>query len=228
MSVDIKRQIIAKISPHLNELYGFSEGGATFITADEIRDRPASVGRPNPGFDVFILGENDQEMPRNEPGEIAFHGGWMMKEYYNNEEQTRSIIWRDKRGRTFIRSGDIGKLDDDGYLYIVDRKKDMIISGGFNIYPSDIEAALAAHAEVLEATVIGVPHRVWGETPVGFVILKDGSALTPDELRGWANEKLAKTQRLSAVHFLEEFPRNALGKVVKRDLRTVAEAGDGH
>jgi acyl-CoA synthetase (AMP-forming)/AMP-acid ligase II len=95
----------------------------------------------------------------------------------------------------------------------------MIISGGFNIYPSDIEAVLSAHPDVLEATVIGIPHPIWGETPVGFAIPRDGATAGTELLKLWANERLAKTQRLSAVILVEEFPRNALGKVVKRNLQ---------
>jgi long-chain acyl-CoA synthetase len=219
MTVDVKQRVTAAFGPCLYELYGFSEGGATIISPEELAERPASVGRPNPGFDIRILGDNDQEMPRNQPGEIAFYGGWAMRGYYNNDEQTHAAIWRDGVGRSFIRSGDIGKLDEEGYLYIVDRKKDMIISGGFNIYPSDIEAVLSAHPDVLEATVVGIPHPIWGETPVGFAIPRDGAAIQADLITAWANERLAKTQRLSAVILLEEFPRNALGKVVKRDLQ---------
>jgi long-chain acyl-CoA synthetase len=219
MTVDVKQRVTAAFGSCLHELYGFSEGGATIISPEELAERPASVGRPNPGFDIRILGDNDQEMPRHQPGEIAFYGGWAMRGYYNNDAQTLSAIWRDKFGRSFIRSGDIGKLDEDGYLYIVDRKKDMIISGGFNIYPSDIEAVLSAHPDVLEATVIGIPHPVWGETPVGFAIPRDGATVQTELVTAWANERLAKNQRLYAVILLEEFPRNALGKVVKRDLQ---------
>jgi long-chain acyl-CoA synthetase len=219
MTTEVKHKVIAALGPRLFEFYGFSEGGGTMISPEEMAARPASVGRPNPGFDIRILGHDDQEMPRNQPGEIAFFGGWAMRGYYNNEEQTRAVIWRDGSGRTFIRSGDIGKLDDDGYLYIVDRKKDMIISGGFNIYPSDIEAILSRHPDVVESTVVGVPHPVWGETPVGFVILRAGADAAAELLKSWANEKLAKTQRVSEVIVLEEFPRNALGKVIKRELQ---------
>lgn len=144
MTVDVKRKITSAFGPRLYELYGFSEGGATIISPEEMVDRPSSVGRPNPGYDVRILGGNDREVARDETGEVAFYGGWMMRGYYNNDAQTESIVWRDEKGRSFIRSGDMGKLDDEGYLYIVGRKKDMIISGGFNIYPADIEEALSA------------------------------------------------------------------------------------
>ncbi len=219
MGVDLKRRIVAAFGPCLHELYGFSEGGATIITPEELQDRPGSVGRPNPGYEVRILGDGDVEMPRNQPGELAFYGGWVMRGYHGNDEQTELATWRDERNRTFIRSGDIGRMDEDGYLYIVDRKKDMIISGGFNVFPSDIEAVLGAHESVSEVAVVGVAHEVWGETPVGFVIAKKDAHIDSAELAGWANQKLAKTQRLASVVVLDEFPRNALGKVVKRDLR---------
>jgi long-chain acyl-CoA synthetase len=224
MSVEVKKKVISALGPRLYELYGFSEGGATIITPEEMAIRPSSVGRPTPGFEIRILSSADSELSRNEPGEIAFWGGWVMRGYHNNPEQTRLAIWRDEQGRTFIRTGDIGRLDEDGYLYVVDRKKDMIISGGFNVYPADIEAVLGQHPDVLEAAVIGVPHRVWGETPFAFVILKHGAISQPVDLVSWANTRLAKTQRLSGLLQLEEFPRNALGKVVKRDLRDRAVA----
>jgi acyl-CoA synthetase (AMP-forming)/AMP-acid ligase II len=129
------------------------------------------------------------------------------------------LIWRDERGRSFIRSGDIGRQDEDGYLILVDRKKDMIISGGFNIFPADLEEVLGGHPDVLDATVIGVPHARWGESPLGLVILKPGAAFDPDAMVLWCNERLAKHQRLSAIEMRDEFPRNALGKVLKRILR---------
>jgi len=115
-------------------------------------------------------------------------------------------------------SGDIGRLDADGYLTIVDRKKDMIISGGFNVFPTDLEAVVGAHPAVLDVTVIGVPHDKWGETPLALVIRRAGDATDAETIRAWANERLAKHQRLAAVEFRNEFPRNA-GKVMKRVLR---------
>ena len=227
MTVDVKQRIMTAFGPCLHELYGYSEGGATIITPQELIDRPASVGRPTPGFEVRIVDMEDKEVARGVAGEIVFYGGWAMRGYHGNPEQTDLAIWRDERNRTFIRSGDIGRLDEDGYLYVVDRKKDMIITGGFNVYPSDIEAVLSSHPDVIEAACIGAPHEVWGETAVGFAILRRGAQAAPADLRQWANERLAKTQRLSDLIVLEEFPRNALGKVVKRDLRTHLAVGLG-
>ncbi len=150
-------------------------------------------------------------------GEIAGYGAGLMSEYNNRPELVAEAIWRDPRGRTFFRSGDIGRLDEDGYLYIVDRKKDMIISGGFNIFPADLEAVVAGHPDVQDVAIIGVPHQVWGETPLAFVIA--AGCADADAICAWANQRLAKHQRISAVRFRDDFPRNALGKVLKRELR---------
>ena len=142
-----------------------------------------------------------------------------MKHYHRREAETEAAIWRDERGRTFLRSGDIGKVDEDGFLYILDRKKDMIISGGFNVFPKDIEEVVGAHPEVSDVTVIGVPDPKWGETPLALVIPVAGKQPDPAAVRAWANERLAKPQRLKAVELRDGFPRNALGKVIKRELR---------
>jgi acyl-CoA synthetase (AMP-forming)/AMP-acid ligase II len=142
-----------------------------------------------------------------------------MQGYNNRPEATAELVWRDERGRSFVRSGDIGRMDEDGFLTIVDRKKDMIISGGFNVFPTDLEAVVAGHPAVLDVTVIGIPHARWGETPLALVVRRPGSEAHADEIMAWANERLAKHQRLGAVEFRADFPRNALGKVLKRELR---------
>ena len=219
MRLDTKRAFTAAVGPRLAELYGLSEGGVAMIRPDEMRKRPDSAGKPLPGFEARILGPNDAELPRGEVGEIAFYGGWAMRGYQNQPEQTASVIWRDTRGRSFVRSGDIGRMDDEGYLYVMDRKKDMIISGGFNVFPVDIEAVLAQHPSVEEVAVIGVSHRLWGESPLGLVVLRPGHQVEAEALRLWANQRLAKTQRLAAVVFREQLTRNALGKVQKAALR---------
>jgi long-chain acyl-CoA synthetase len=128
---------------------------------------------------------------------------------------TRAAEWHDPSGKRFIRTGDIGRFDEDGFLVLVDRKKDMIISGGFNIYPSDLEAVLAQHPAVAEVAVVGVPSERWGETPVAFVV----GNTSEEELLKWANQRLGKTQRLAAVRVVDALPRSAIGKVLKRELR---------
>jgi long-chain acyl-CoA synthetase len=219
---DIKARIAREITPGIHELYGFTEGFATLIKP-EYAHKTGSVGTPALGFEMRIIGENDEELPWGATGEIVGYGGGMMKEYYKKPEQTAACIWHDRRGRSFIRSGDIGRLDEDGFLYILDRKKDMIVSGGFNIFPADIEVVVAQHPAVQDVTVIGIAHEKWGETPLALVIPHPDTGLNPDELaqeiKIWANERLAKTQRLTGIVFRPDFPRNALGKVLKRQLR---------
>jgi acyl-CoA synthetase (AMP-forming)/AMP-acid ligase II len=122
-------------------------------------------------------------------------------------------------GERFIRHGDVGRFDEDGFLILMDRKKDLIISGGFNIYPVDLEAVLREHPAVADCTVVGAPSEQWGETPVGFYVPRADAAEGPDAILAWTNARLGKTQRLSALHPLEELPRSAIGKVLKRELR---------
>ncbi len=220
---DTKQQVIERISPGLYELYGFSEGFATLLKPDQHAENFASVGTPLLGFELRMLNEKGGECAPGETGEIAGYGAGLMKEYYKRPELTAELIWRDERGRTFLRSGDIGMLDEDGFLHLLDRKKDMIISGGLNVFPSDIEEIVGKHPAVSDVTVIGVPHSKWGESCLALVIpdTSVASAESADAatILEWANERLAKHQRLQAVEFRDDFPRNALGKVLKRLLR---------
>jgi len=171
------------------------------------------------GFELKILDDDGNVLPRGEVGEIAGFGKGLMKAYYKRPEETAAMVWRDDRGRSFLRSGDVGKQDEDGYLYILDRKKDMIISGGFNVFPKDVEAVIGAHPDVSDVTVIGVPDDKWGEVPLALVILGDATKTSLDEIQEWANQRLAKPQRVRHIEQRTEFPRNALGKVLKRELR---------
>ncbi|MCR9221466.1 MAG: AMP-binding protein [Alphaproteobacteria bacterium] len=216
---DVKRRIIERLSPGLYELYGYSEGFASLLKPHQHAEKFDTVGTPVLGFEVRILDDAGVEQPRGTPGEIAGYGAGIMKEYYKRPEQTAELIWRDERGRSFIRSGDVGVIDEDGFLSILDRKKDMIISGGFNVFPTDVEAVVGQHEEVGDVTVIGVPHEKWGESCLALVIPAAGRTPDPAAIRDWANERLAKHQRLTAVELREDFPRNALGKVLKRLLR---------
>jgi long-chain acyl-CoA synthetase len=228
---DTKRELIQRFGPRVIELYGFSEGFATMLKPWHPAEKFSTVGTPVMGFEIRILDDDGRELPRGEIGEIAAYGAGMMREYHDRPEETARLIWRDERGRTFIRSGDIGRLDADGFLSILDRKKDMIISGGFNVFPADIEQIVASHPAVQDVTVIGIPHERWGETPLALVILRKLEAPstppTAPELMAWANERLAKHQRLGALEFCASFPRNALGKVLKKDLRAPYWANSG-
>jgi long-chain acyl-CoA synthetase len=216
---ETKQRIIERISPGLHEIYGFSEGFASILKPHQHAEKFDTVGTPVLGFEVRILDDAGNEMPAGEAGEIAGYGAGIMQEYHKRSDQTAELIWRDERGRTFIRSGDIGMLDSDGFLKILDRKKDMVISGGFNVFPTDVEAIVGQHPDVMDVTVIGVPHEKWGESCLALVIPKAGSAADADAIQEWANARLAKTQRLVGVELRDAFPRNALGKVIKKDLR---------
>ncbi|GGI73636.1 4-coumarate--CoA ligase [Polymorphobacter multimanifer] len=221
LRADTRDAVVARMTPNLFELYGFSEGFATMRKPQDRPRRLGAVGRPVIGFDMRIVGSDDVECGPGEIGEIVGRGTGTMIGYHNRPDLDEAIMWRDAAGGAFLRSGDLGFVDDEGFLHIVDRKKDMILSGGFNIYPADLEAVIGEHPDVQDVTVIGVPHPKWGETPMALVIPRG----TPDPvvLLAWANERLARTQRLAGLELRTEFPRNALGKVLKRELRAAWE-----
>lgn len=216
---DTKRAVLERITPGLVELYGFSEGFASMLKPHEHAAKFDTVGTPVMGFDLRVIDAEGRPCRPGQPGEVVGYGAGMLREYNARPDLTAELIWRDALGRSFIRSGDIGVLDKDGYLTIIDRKKDMIISGGFNVFPADVEAVLGGHPDVSDVTVIGVPHPKWDESCLALVIPRAGSEPKPEAIRDWANERLAKHQRLAAVELRTEFPRNALGKVLKRQLR---------
>ena len=223
---DTKRAVLDRITPKLVELYGFSEGFATMLRPADQARKFDTVGTPVLGYELRVIDDEGRECPPGTPGEIVGYGMGMMIGYNNRPDLTDELIWRDAAGRSFLRSGDIGVLDDDGFLRIVDRKKDMIISGGFNVFPTDVEAILGTHPAVLDVTVIGVPHERWGECCHALIIPRDAAA--PFDLDGfvtWANARLSKPQRLGGAELRQDFPRNALGKVLKRVLRDPYWAG---
>lgn len=216
----LKADILKRWPGGLVDVYGMTEGGATFsLRAHENPDKLHTVGMPAPGHDVRLLDEEGNEVGPGEIGEVVGHSPAMMNCYHNQPEKTREAEWYDKSGKRFIRTGDCGRFDEDGFLQLMDRKKDMIISGGFNIYPSDLEAVLREHPAVGDVAVVGVSSEKWGETPVAFVVLKDGASIDEKTLTEWFNGKVGKTQRLAALQFLEQLPRSAIGKVLKRELR---------
>lgn len=158
-------------------------------------------------------------MTAGEAGEVVGRSPGMMQGYHGRPEKTREAEWYAPDGQRFIRTGDIGRFDADGFLILFDRRKDMIISGGFNLYPSDLEGVLRQHPAVQDVAVVGVPSEQWGETPVAYVVLRDGVAIAADALREWMNQRVGKTQRLADLRYLDELPRSAIGKVLKRELR---------
>ncbi len=220
LPLPLKRRILEKMGPGLLELYGLTEGVGTTLKPEDIQVKTGSVGTPIGATDMRIIDDEGNELPVGEVGEIIGYSPIMMKEYLNRPDATAEIIWKDERGRTYIRTGDMGRFDEDGFLYIMDRKRDMIVSGGLNVFASDIEEAFLQHPEVLDVAVIAVPHEKWGETPLALVRPRVGATATIDDLKEWANRRLAKHQRVNTVELREEdFPRNALGKVLKRELR---------
>jgi long-chain acyl-CoA synthetase len=215
-----KKQILERMGPGLVELYGVTEGIGTTLKPEDIMEKTGSVGTPIAGCDIRIIDDDGKELPFGEIGEIVGWSGAMMKEYHNRPDATEEIIWRDERQRTYLRTGDVGKFDEDGFLYILDRKKDMIVSGGVNVFASDIEEVIIQHPDVHEVAVIAVPHEKWVETPLAIVRRRPESNVSEEDLREWINSRVAKHQRVSKVEFRkEEFPRNALGKVLKKILR---------
>jgi long-chain acyl-CoA synthetase len=216
----LKVQILRRWPGGLTEASGVTEGGGTcFLAAHLHPDKLHTVGKPAPGHDIRLIDENGNEVAPGEIGEVVGHSPMIMEGYYKRPDKTAEAEWNDATGRRFIRTGDVGRFDEDGFLILMDRKKDMIISGGFNIYPSDLETVLSRHEAVAEAAVVGVPSERWGETPVAFVVLRSGSNLAAEDIRVWVNGKVGKTQRLAAVEIVASLPRSPIGKILKRELR---------
>lgn len=214
----LKRDIFSAFSCGIIELYGLTEGIITTLDPEDAAGRWASVGKPLIGTDICIVGDDDQPMASGQSGEIVSRGRITMPGYWERDDANEDARWVDGAGEVWLRSGDIGYLDDDGYLYIVDRKKDMILSGGQNIYPQDIEAILITHDAVDDVAVIGVPSVRWGETPLALVV-SGGDDIAGDDILAWANGRLGKQQRLSGCLVVDELPRNPNGKILKRELR---------
>jgi len=214
----LKKQVVERWPGKLIDSYGLTEGGGTcMLDCTAYPDKLHTVGVPAPGHDIRLIDENGREVGAGQAGEVVGHSPGIMTGYHNQPQKTKDAEWYDPSGKRFIRTGDIGRFDAEGFLTLVDRKKDMIISGGFNIYPSDLEAVLKEHEFVSEVSVVGVPSEQWGETPVAFVVLKKD--FPAEKILAWANQKLGKTQRISAIRVIDALPRSAIGKVLKRELR---------
>ncbi len=219
MSRAVKELFLQTLGNRLVDLYGVTEGVGTILKPEEMRNKMTSVGTPAAGTDFRIIDNTGQEVETGQIGEIVGYGGGLLSRYHNQPRATEDAIWRDERGRAFLRTGDMGRFDGDGYLYILDRKKDMIISGGFNVFAVDIEATLTQHPAVAEACVIAIPNERWGESPLALIVRRDGATSNEGEIREWVNSRLAKHQRICAVEFREDLPRNAIGKILKNVLR---------
>ncbi|MDI6747939.1 MAG: AMP-binding protein [Rhodocyclaceae bacterium] len=216
-----KDQLNRLLPGRFHELYGLTEGFVTILDKSDAVRKAGSVGCPPLFSAVRIVDDAGRDLPTGQSGEIVGRGPLVMQGYWGKPELTAQTL-RDG----WIYSGDIGYLDEAGYLYLVDRKKDMIDSGGVKVYPRDIEEIAAGHPAVADVAVFGVPDEKWGETPVAAVVLKVGAGATAEELRDWINARVAaRYQRVKAAIILPEFPRNAAGKTLKRNMRDPYWAG---
>ncbi|MBY0096799.1 class I adenylate-forming enzyme family protein [Mesobacillus maritimus] len=208
----------SKFNADVYEGYGLSEA-APIVTAHRkgIQIKPGSVGIPIPGVEIKIVDENGNNLPVGEVGELIVRGDNVTQGYYNNPEETEKILMDG-----WLHTGDMARLDNEGYLYIVDRKKDLIIRGGFNLYPRDVEEILNRHEAVSEASVIGIPDERMGEEMVACVVKKEGSEVCAEELIGYCQEHLAKNKTPRQILFMEALPRNGVGKILKTHLRQTA------
>jgi long-chain acyl-CoA synthetase len=216
-----KEKLTRALPGRFYELYGLTEGFITILDNNDFDSKPDSVGVPIAFSEMRIVQEDGRDARFGEVGEIAGYGPALMPGYYKQQELTKQAIvdgW--------LYSGDLGYMDEDGFLYLVDRKKDLIISGGINVFPKDIEEIIVQHPAVREVAVFGVPSHKWGETPLAAVILQRPSEISEEELCSWINERVdGKHQRVQAVVFLEDFPRSTAGKTLKREMRAPYWAG---
>jgi len=215
----LKRATRDRLRCDLIELYGLTEGIITTLAPEDFDGRLESVGKPIPGQSLKLVADDDREAAPGEPGEIVGYGRLVMEGYHNRPDATAEATWTDAQGLRWLRTGDIGRLDDEGFLYIVDRKKDMILSGGQNVYPADIELVMLDHPDVAEIAVIAVPSEKWGETPLAVVVPRAGTKPDPATLTAWTNERVGRQQRISGVALRDSLPRNPNGKILKRELR---------
>jgi acyl-CoA synthetase (AMP-forming)/AMP-acid ligase II len=196
--------------------YSMTEAGTAyfFMPKGELVKHPGSVGLAVPPAKVRIVSDDGENVAVGEVGHVQVKPAGKLREYYQVPEEKQEIFHADG----WLRTGDLGKFDDDNYLYIVGRAKDVIIRGGMNVYAADVEAALYEHPAVQEAAVVGVEHQVLGEDVVAFVVLGSDGQATPDELVAWCQERIADYAAPRRVHLMSELPRNATGKVLKREL----------
>jgi long-chain acyl-CoA synthetase len=218
LPVEIVEPFEAKFGGRVLEGYGLTEA-APVVSAHRYSGerRLGSVGQPIPGVDVAILDDDDRALPAGEVGEVCVRGPNVMLGYYRMPEETARTI---REG--WLHTGDLGRLDADGFLYIVERKKDLIIRGGFNIYPREVEEVLYAHPAVAEAAVVGVADALMGEEVRAFVVTKTGAAATEEALIAFCQDRLAKYKCPKHVRFVDTLPKSPIGKILRKELRAQA------
>jgi len=225
--IELKKDLTEKLpNIKLVSYYASTEAGhITTLLSEDILKKPYSVGRPIPCAQVKIVDEEGEEMIAGEVGEIIVRSGkpgtfCVMKEYYKEPDYTKESFWGE-----WFRTGDVGRLDNDGYLYIVDRKKDMIVSGGYNIYSKEIEMLLESYEKVYEAAVIGVPDEKYGEAVKAFIVLKKGMQATENELIEYCKANMASYKKPRYIEFVDFLPKNVTGKVLKYKLKEIESYG---
>jgi acyl-CoA synthetase (AMP-forming)/AMP-acid ligase II len=219
--VELKKRLIAALPQvRLFSFFAMTEvGGVTSLSHEEQFTHPASIGRPTPGVEIRIVDEAGAQVAEEEPGELLVRNGLpgqysVLRAYYRRPDETASAFTDG-----WFRTGDMVRVDRDGYLYVVDRKKDMVLSGGFNIYTKEVEQALLTHPSIADAAVIGVPDPLFGEAVVAFVEFVSGQRVAADEIIEHARNQIASYKKPKHVFISDELPRNSLGKVLKNELR---------
>jgi len=227
LPAEVLEQFERVVNVPLNEGYGLSEASpVTHSTAHLARRKPGSIGLPMPDTDMKIvdLETGEHELPLGTEGELCVSGPQVMKGYWNRPDETATALRTDASGIVWLHTGDVARIDEDGYTFIVQRKKDMMIVDGYNVYPSEVEAALSSHPAVLEAAAVGVPHPYHGEVVKAVVVLKPGQTATPDDLRAHCAGRLAEFKRPRTIEMRASLPRSTVGKVLYTKLRTEAAA----
>lgn len=215
--LELKKKIMSVFAnASYHEAFGQTEMSptATSLNHEDSLRKTSSVGKPVLNVEIRVVDDEMNDVPVGDVGEIVYRGPTVMKEYYKNPEETKKAF---KGG--WFHSGDLVRVDDEGFIYVVDRKKDMIISGGENIYPAEIEEVLYKLPEILECAVIGLPDKEWGEKVKAYIVLKQGKSLTADEVIKHCIKYLASYKKPKEIEFIDELPRNTSGKVLKKELR---------
>jgi long-chain acyl-CoA synthetase len=213
LPVEVMRRFQSVFDTWIMEGYGLTECSPTCLENPPGKTRSGSIGFPVPGFEARIVDENDEDVPHGEVGELLISGPGVMKEYLNQPEATATTL----RGG-WLHTGDLARQDEDGYTYIVDRKKEMIIRGGYNVYPREIEEVFYSHPNVIEVAVLGLPNADLGEEVAAAVVLRPGAETTPEELRQYVKERVAPYKYPRVIKLVDELPRNSSGKVLKREI----------
>jgi acyl-CoA synthetase (AMP-forming)/AMP-acid ligase II len=222
LHLEHKQELARRLPNRFYELYGLTEGFVTVLDRDDFAAKPGSVGVPPPLYEMRIVDDDHRDLAAGHVGEIVGRGPITMPGYYRRPDLTADTM---KDG--WLYSGDLGYVDEDGFLFLVDRKKDLIISGGVNVYPRDIEEVVVQHPDVVDVAVFGVPHERWGEAPVAAVMLRSGSAVTTDGLREWVNGRVeARYQKVDDVVALDVFPRSVAGKTLRRVMKDEYLSGE--